>query len=108
VDELEATELNGDSEHATPVSLKHDDGHVDGSPMVSHTVSPMPSAVPEEGGVGRDYDVDDGRLRLLSPSEVRLEEGPVQLVAPSKCDAPKLGVPRRKCIGSCPPRAGRS
>jgi hypothetical protein len=36
VDELEANDLNGDSDHVNPVSPKHEDSHIDGSPLVSH------------------------------------------------------------------------
>ena len=46
VDVLEATELNGDAEHVIPDSTKHGRGHDDGYPLVLHTISSMPCAVP--------------------------------------------------------------
>lgn len=111
MDDLEATEFNGDAEHVIPDSPKHDGGSNDGSPMVSHTVSSMPCAVPAEELVVQSCDVEDGCPKLVSPTiidKVRTKGVSVQVSVPSECEASKVVTPRRKRAGSCPPRAGRS
>jgi len=77
VDELEETELIGDTKHVIPHSPKNDRVHDDGSPLVLHVVSSMPSAVPTGECVVHSIDVEDDRLRFATPSiptEVRTEE----------------------------------
>jgi len=111
VEELEATELKEDLEQITLVGPKNNSANVNASPLVLHKVAAMPSAGPTgESGDQMDFgaDVSSRCASPIVPTQGCVDEMPIQLVAHSNCDVPKPAVQRRKRVGSCPPRAGRS
>jgi len=105
IEKLEASKVNGETEHAVPESLKQDEGLVDVSIGSPHMATPLPCSTSPKEDAAPYIDLVAAIPKVVSPviqNESSNERVSTQVVGQKKVSK------RRKRTTSFPPGAGRS